>query len=335
MTADAITLPEKPAIAGLRFRPVRGVEDADGVYALRVGCAVPDSVDLRSTCEGLPSREDYRESFAQIAPGQPNPRLLAEISGQIVTYSVIDSWFEEDGRWVYLILGWVLPEWRGKGIGTAMLRWGEQTARQIAAVQNPGERFEFAGNASSVQHDSTALLLNEGYYVGYTVLDMKLEMREPPRMHPLPAGIEVRPVVPEHYPLIARSMGESYHNEYANDRFREAWNEEESAARLGDSAQDPTLWQIAWDGDAVVADVIPQIAKGRPELYDVSVRPGWRRKGLARALITRALSELYDRGLTVVRLHTTQEFPTRAVDVYRSVGFRVVKEFPRYRKPSS
>jgi hypothetical protein len=68
MTADSIALSDKPAIEGLRFRPIRGVEDADGVYALRAGCVAAGSVDLQSTCEGLPSLEEYRESFAQITP---------------------------------------------------------------------------------------------------------------------------------------------------------------------------------------------------------------------------------------------------------------------------
>jgi len=33
-----------------------------------------------------------------------------------------------------------------------------------------------------------------------------------------------------------------------------------------------------------------------------------------------------------VRLHTVAEFPTRARDLYASLGFRVLKESPRYRK---
>jgi ribosomal protein S18 acetylase RimI-like enzyme len=65
---------------------------------------------------------------------------------------------------------------------------------------------------------------------------------------------------------------------------------------------------------------------------EVSVRPAWRRRGVARSLLTRALRDLRSRGQTVVRLQTGAEFRTRARDLYSSVGFRVVKEFPRYRK---
>ena len=44
------------------------------------------------------------------------------------------------------------------------------------------------------------------------------------------------------------------------------------------------------------------------------------------------LRALRQRGVAEIRLHTNASFPTRAMDMYRSVGFRVLKEFPRYRK---
>jgi len=50
-------------------------------------------------------------------------------------------------------------------------------------------------------------------------------------------------------------------------------------------------------------------------------------------LLLRALHSLRARGIGVVRLHTRADFRTHARDLYHSVGFRVLKEFPRYRKP--
>ncbi len=38
-------------------------------------------------------------------------------------------------------------------------------------------------------------------------------------------------------------------------------------------------------------------------------------------------------GASTVRLSTVAEFRTRAKDLYHSVGFRLLKESPRYRKP--
>jgi len=106
MSTDAIILADMPTVEGVCFRPVRGREDADGVYTLRACCVGADSVDLQSTCEGLPSLDEYRAAFAEIATSpQQIPRFLAEANDQVVGYTLIESWHEEDGRWEYLILG--------------------------------------------------------------------------------------------------------------------------------------------------------------------------------------------------------------------------------------
>jgi ribosomal protein S18 acetylase RimI-like enzyme len=324
---------DHPAVLGLRFRHVRGEGDADAVCELRVGCAERDQVDPLSASESLPGRQEYREALARIvAAGQQHMRLVAEVDGQMVGYTLIESWSEDDGRWVYLILGWVLPAWRGRGIGTAMLHWGERTALRLAATDHPGERCEFAGNASSTEVEATALLLHEGYAAGYTVLEMGLDFSALPPVHPLPAGIEVRPARSEHIPLMADSIHESYRNEYAGNRFHETSTVEDTVARLSGSRHDPALWQVAWDGDRVVGNVLPLVERGRATMYDISVRPHYRRRELARALLTRALWDLRGRGLEVIRVNTIAEFQTRAKDLYTSVGFRLLKEFPRYRK---
>ena len=97
---------------------------------------------------------------------------------------------------------------------------------------------------------------------------------------------------------------------------------------------DRGLFKVAWAGDEVAGQVIPLIERGRAEIYEVSVRPAYRRRGLGRVLLTQALLDLRARGVTTVRLHTMAEFPTRAVDLYHSLGFETVKTFPRYRKAS-
>jgi mycothiol synthase len=333
MATSPIVSDVMPAVEGLTFRSLSGERDADAVYELRAACVEQDQVDLLSTSEGLPSREEMHAAVAQIlADHQQDRRLLAEIHGDLVGYSLVESWSEDDGRWVYLILGWVLPAWRGRGIGTAMLRWGEQTAQYGVTEERPGEPFEFAANSSSTQPEGTALLLNEGYEVGYTVLEMGLDFSALPPVFPLPEGLEVRLVLPEHYFKLACSISEAYRGEYERGRFHETRPVEDTMAGLMASRHDPALWQVAWLGDEVVGQVTPVIEGGRAFFHDISVRPAWRRRGLARALLTRALWDLRARGVAAIRLNTVAEFRTRARDLYQSVGFRLLKEFPRYRK---
>lgn len=315
------------------IRQARGEEDAAAVCAVRAGAAAHDGLDPLSFCEGVPSLEDVRAALRRAAEtGQLDRRQVAEAAGAVAGYSVLNTWYEEDGRWVYLILGWVTPEWRGQGIGTAMLQRGEEMSRRLAAADHPGERFEFAGNASSSETEAAALLRDNGYFVGYTVVELQLGDGPLPAVSPLPPGIELRQVQPDHYPLIAGCMVEAYRNEYSGGRFLERETAADSEDALRDARHDPSLWQIAWEGEQVVGLVIPLIEQGRADFHDVSVRPAWRRRGLARALMTRALCDLRGRGVPVIRIHTVAEFPTRAVELYRSLGFELVKSFPRYRK---
>ena len=89
---------------------------------------------------------------------------------------------------------------------------------------------------------------------------------------------------------------------------------------------------MAWDGDQVAGQVFLVIEDGQVYVNQLSVRPAWRRKGLARALLVRALRDVRERGEQMIWLDTFAEYQTRALDLYRSLGFFVAKEFPRYRK---
>lgn len=332
---DLYTLPDAPDIPGLRFRPFAGVDDAGALHAIFSACAAADGADPLSSVESIWSREQFAESLAAMtAAGTADRTILAEIDGRPAGYNRLWDWTERDGTRVWLNVGWVVPEWRGRGVGTALLRWSERRTRQLAAAQ-PG-RWEFAANASSTEVAATALLRDNGYRAAYTVVEMGLDWTVfAAAFAPivaLPAGIEIRPGAIEHAAAIAASVDESYRDEYAGGRYSEGFDPAEYAADLAGASRDPALWRVAWAGDEVVGQVLTIIERGRAEIDEVSVRPGRRRGGVARALLSAALLGLQEGGVEVVRLHTVAEFQTRAIDLYTSLGFRVLKEFPRYRK---
>jgi GNAT superfamily N-acetyltransferase len=334
-------IPESPAIPGLRFRPLAGVSDAAALYAIHAGRAERDGVDPLSSVERLWAREDFEASLAEmVAAGGADRTILAEIDGRPVGYNRIFDWLESDGARVWLNVGWVLPEWRGRGLGTALLRWSEGRTRELAG-QMP-DLWEYAANASSTETEATALLLDNGYRAAYTVLEMgldwdafapPLETEFLPRNSVSSAGVTMDRGRVEDAERIAASIDESYIHEYPGGRYAERFDPAAYAVELAGPPHDPALWRVAWAGDEVVGQVIPRIERGRAEIYEVSVRPAWRRHGVARALLTDALLGLRDTGLPV-RLHTMREFPTQAHRLYSSLGFRVLKEFPRYRKPA-
>ena len=341
MTAD-YSVPNAPPIPGLRFRPFAGISDADALYAVQLARAERDEVDPLSSVESIDtheqwvgyleimSRVDEQPNWVSSPNGGRDHTILAEIDGRPVGYNRISNWGEGDGTSVFLITGCVLPEWRGRGLGTALLQWAERQSRQLAA--NRQNRWEYAANASSTETESTALLRDNGYAPGYTVIEMGLDWDAfAPTARP--AGFDLRPGRVEDADPIAMGVMESYRNEYPGGRFAGLIDVDGYVEELTGAAYDPTLWRVALDGDQIVGQVIPLLARGRVEIEEVSVRPAWRRRGVARALLTAALLGLRDRGVSVVRLHTVREFPTRAWQLYEELGFRTLKEFPRYRKP--
>lgn len=324
-------LPNAPHIPGLRFRPLGGAADAGALLAIHHARAERDGVDPLSTVESVGTREAFEESLAAMsAAGAAGRTILAEIDGRAVGYNRLFDWPETDGTHVWLSVGWVVPAWRGRGLGTALLHWSEGRIRALAEGQ-----WEYAANASQTETEATALLLDNGYRAGYTVLEMGLHWADFAPSAGLPEGITVSAGRLDHAERIAACIDASYRNEYAGGRYGVVFDPAAYAAELRGATYDPALWRVAYAGDEVVGQVIPRLARGRAEIYEVSVRPAWRRGGVARSLLAAALLELRARGVAAVRLHTVAEFPTQAHRLYKSLGFRVLKEFPRYRKASN
>jgi ribosomal protein S18 acetylase RimI-like enzyme len=65
----------------------------------------------------------------------------------------------------------------------------------------------------------------------------------------------------------------------------------------------------------------------------ISVKRGWRRWGIARALLARSLKVLRERGMTEAALGVDAENPSGARHLYEGMGFRVVRRAVFYRRP--
>ena len=317
-------------MAGLAFRRFRGREDLPGMAAVRAACAAYDQVDPLSVAQSVPTEADLQRAMLPSEKFDPSlDVLLVTMDEQIIGYGSVVWWTEADGTWLYLSLGWVVPEWRQRGIGTAMLHWAEARSRILAAAHPTQGKASFGANASETERDSTALLRNEGYRAPFSVLEMGLDdwslVKE--ALKGLPAGFVTRPLLPSDLPALFRSMNECY----TDHPFSEA----EQYQPWADKQQDLTTWHVAWDAQTgeLAGQVQALLRKGVGELEEVSVRAPYRGRGLARALIVRTLLAVRALGVPQVRLRTLSENPQQAWRVYEKVGFRVLKRFPRYRKP--
>jgi ribosomal protein S18 acetylase RimI-like enzyme len=295
--------------------------------AVRAACAAYDGVDPLSVAESVPAAADLERRLAPSATFDPaRDVLVVTLEGIMIGYSTVQWWTETDGTWLYLSLGWLVPEWRRRGIGTAMLHWAEGRCGELAAAHPTAGKAFYGANASETERDATALLLNEGYSVALTVLEMGLDDLTRLRDMALPAGFITRPLQPSDLVALFDSMNGCY----SDHAFGEVLHYEDWAKEQ----RDLSTWHVAWDERTaeMAGQVQVLIRAGRPEIEEVSVRAPYRRRGLARALIARGLDALRGKGIHSVRLRTVYENPQQAWRVYESVGFRVLKRFPRYRK---
>ncbi|MFI8823918.1 GNAT family N-acetyltransferase [Streptomyces sp. NPDC053431] len=314
-------------VPGYAFRPYHGQADDGAMAAVRLGCAERDRIDARSVVEGLPTAAEIADASAKLDDPSRN-QVLVEHNGGVVGYSTIRWWQERDGTRLYLHRGYLLPEHRGQGIGSAMLNWAESRVHRLVQQHGTAQTAVLGANAMASEQDATELLLDAGYRRVFSLVELELaDLRQLPDGKPLPAGIRVGPIDPNSYRAAWKTVVDSY----AGAAFTERWTFESFLATA-----DPACWRAAWDGEHMAGVALCSIRRQDPnvgEVEELSVRKESRRLGLGRTLLLEGLRCLRDHGAQTARLYTGTANPYRSYDLYESVGFRRQNEHVRYRKP--
>jgi mycothiol synthase len=323
MTTATLDLPVAgaPPIPGLRFRRFRGADDYEALADLLRTASLADGQDMIPDAETL--RVEY-EHWAGFEPGRD--LILAERNGTLIAYGEASRQVR-DGIAVYTSHCTVHPEWRGRGLGRAMLRYLEAHLRGVAETHDdPGGR-QLGTWVTAADARAVRLLESEGYRpVRYGFAMRKVGLDDLPDAS-LPEGVEIRPVEPAHHRAIFEADDEAFRDHWAH---REQTDEDfERLFALPDL--DTSLWSVAWDGDEVVGSVQTVVWKAENEalgvrrgwLEHISVRRPWRRRGIARALVVDALRRLRDAGMDEAMLGVDAENPTGALRLYESLGFAV------------
>jgi mycothiol synthase len=328
-----INVPNAPSIPGLAFRSFRGEADYPAMLAVIEGSKETDGV------ERTDSLEDIVRNYQHLTNCDPyRDMLFVEMDGEVIGYSRVWWWDELKDNRLYLHFAFLLPEWRRDGIRRAMLRYNEHRLREIAA-DHPRDlpRF-FETWASDSETHWESLLTSKAYQgVRFGFSMVRPDLENIPDL-PLPEGLEVRPVQPEHYPAVWGAAREAFRDEWGY--VADEWTDERFEAWRQDPTFDPSLWRVAWDRDQVAGMVLNFInheenreySRKRGYTEGICVRRPWRRRGLARALIARSFRVLRERGMTEAALGVDAQNPNGALQLYKSMGFRVVERHTTYRK---
>lgn len=319
-----------PAVPGLA---VRTADESDwpALASLLNRAHAADGVEEVQTAESL--RMEW-EPLGAFRLGRDV--LLAEIAGEPVAFCV-GYRVARDALLVLESFGAVAPEHRARGIGTALHR---ATRRRLAAEaaedRRPGVR-EFRTYCLEIETGYRALLEDEGFVPIRFGFEMRRSLTGSLPEHALPAGIELRPVTPDQHRAIFDADNEAFRDHWG---FRE-FDEGDYRARFDHPDTDPSLWQVAWDGDEVAGVVMNVVFESenatlginRGWLEHVSVRRPWRGRGLAKALCAASFRTLREHGLDEAWLGVDAANPTGALQLYEGLGFGVVRRWYAFGRP--
>ena len=236
------------------------------------------------------------------------------------------------------IFGNVDAGYEGLGIGSFMMDWAEHRAAHVLE-RVPEEARVVIG--VGIYHDhqpSVDLLEDRGYQADRYFWRMVIELEQEPDPPNWPEGIELRPFDRERdAEAVYRAEDEAFEDHWGHvPQSFEVGFKRWSHSSFHETAYEPSLWFIAWDGDQIAG-----VARGRPQADDdpemgwirtLSVRRPWRRKGLAQALLRHSFGEFWRRGTYKAGLGVDGMNPTGATRLYEKAGMKVSLQFDSYSK---
>ncbi len=329
---DQIKVPDAPKISGLRFRRFRKEADYPHILEITNACRQADEIKYST------SLEEIANAYEHLTNCDPHDDMLfAEQEREVIGYGRVFWDKLSEGIRVYNLFCNLHPEWRRKGIGTAMLNYNESRLRQIAAEHpQDGPRY-YQSWAANTDTGTSALLESQGYEPVRYDFDMVCDLKEPFPDASLPDGLEVRPVKPEHTWQVFRAADEAFQDHWG---FRPT-PDEEFESWMKDPNFRPEFWKVTWDGDQVAGSVQnfynpkenEEFNRKRGYTEGISTRRPWRKRGLASALIVQSMKMFKEMGMTETAHSVDAENISGALRLYKNLGYKVVKQYTMYRKP--
>ena len=293
----------------------------------------PDLRLRRATADDIPAVTELIRRSEEYDDGEPMVTIEDVISGWQqpgfdTDLDVLLVYEGEDLIAFAEVPGWraeatVSPAARGRGIGSALLHWMED--RAIERAESSGE-VRIGQTVKSSNERAIALFVSHGYTVGHTswVLELSADRA-------IGAGVlegeQIRPFEwnEEHdvYLVI-----EDAFNEWPNrvPTTFASWR-----ARVTERPGfDPSLLFVAVGDHAVVGAAFCIIYPEEGWVEQMAVKASHRNRGIAKALLRTAFTELRARGLSSVGLSTDSR--TGALDLYLNVGMVQKATYVHYSK---
>ena len=326
-----VPMPRAARLPGATFRFYRDPSDYARLADLTASANQYDEIPWVPSARQLETEIGGKSSI-----DPPQDMLFAELDGQVVASTLVQRIVRDDSP-MYDMEGFVHPEFRRRGLGTALLEWSLDRIRQRATVEDPGVNVTVEGGAEDQEAAHRALLEGAGFdIVRHFFLMRRATLDDVPEA-PMPPGLEIRPVTEDQRREIIAAEFEAFRDHWGHREM----TEEAVQTTLKMAELNTDLWVVAWDGDQVAGAVEnwiwpeenEKLGVKRGWLERISVRRPWRRRGLAKALTARSLILLREAGMEEGMLGVDSQNPNGALGLYEGLGFEVYSRAAAYRRP--
>lgn len=261
---------------------------------------------------------------------ETSTRLVLSPEGRIV--GCVELWDIINPPTRPWIWGRVHPNWKGLGIGSAMLDWAFNTSYR--ALERLPDDVRLAPNVAAPSHHTPSIELFEGS--GMSLLRYSWRMvtgLDAPVPEPKwPQGIQIRTLrYPEDLEAVYWAQDEAFqeHWGYIQSPFEDAFPRWKSYT-FETQALKPELWFLAMEGETIAGFINSQeryvLDAEKGWIPTLAVRKSFRRRGLGQALLLHAFRALQERGVQRVGLDVDAKNKTGATRLYQRVGMRVDQE---------
>jgi ribosomal protein S18 acetylase RimI-like enzyme len=318
---DAPAELQPPPVAGVVWRPTTP-DDIDAVITLMVAMAAVDHPDWAET------RDDIESEFAHSWVELGRDGLAGEIDGELVAFGLVVCPPDPETIVRSILEGGVHPTFRGRGIGRSLLAWQEGRARQQLAASDRELPGWIYATSQDRNEGATRLFAGAGFSTARYFWQLERVLAEPIPELELPATLTL-----EHL-----SAGRAEATRLArNEAFRDHWGSQPTGEEQWESfmtlpSRRFDLSFLALAGEEVVGFVIAETTESDWEMQGftgsyialVGVASGWRRRGVAPALLAASLRASREAGLERAVLDVDSESPTGALGLYTGMGFTQV-----------
>ena len=304
----------------LSWRPI----EAKDVPACAVLLAAIEEADQTGDVFG---EEDLLETFRD--PGRDYPRgSIAVRDGDVlVGYSCLSSSGSADRVHQMSQFGGVLPAYRGQGIGGQLLDWAELAAVPLHVERYPGLRLSLSGWCPAGDSAASSLYASRGYRPARWFHVMAADLTAAGRGAPVPAGVQVVTFTEELAEVARLVRNEAFSDHGQADQVTPG----EWAHFLSYNAFRSAFSYLAFDGAEPLSVLIGREYDAYTELTGildlyiavVATRTSARNRGIASALLSRALADARSAGFTAASLTVSADSPAAAFGLFQRAGFAI------------